>query len=117
MIDRLTMLHALKRASIREIDVAGIKFLIRGLTGAERQEFVARQAAAKDDPSKKMTDHEFCTWGICDPDGERMFKDGDELSGVDGKTIETIALAILDASGLTPDAKETASGELPASPS
>lgn len=117
MTDRLSMLNALKRASIREIDVAGIKLFIRGLTGAERLELVSRQKASKDG-GPPLTDAELCSWGICTSDGERLCKDGDaELAGVDGKALETIALAILDASGLTPEKKDAASGESPASPS
>lgn len=116
-MDRHAILSALKRATLKEIDVAGIKLKIRGLTGAERLELVDRQIMAKEDRTKRLSDAELCSWAICGDDGERLYQNGDELAGVDGEALETIALAILEASGLTKAAEERAAGESPASPS
>lgn len=116
-MDRHAILSALKRATLKEIEVAGAKFHIRGLTGAERMRLGDRIIAAKSDPSQKLPDAELCSWAICGPDGERLYQDASELSEVDGAALETIARAILEASNLTNDAQERAAGESPASPS
>jgi len=116
-MDRHELLSALKRATIRELEVGGAKFHIRGLTGAERIELMARNKAAKEEGGKPFTDSELCSWAICSPEGERLFKDATELGDVDGDALATIALAILDASGLTTGAQERAAGESQASPS
>ncbi len=117
MTDRHAILSALKRATVREIDVAGIKLHVRGLTGEERRELVTRNLAAKEDRTKQIADAELCSWAMCDPEGGRLYQDASELSSVDGKALETIALAILEASGLRDEDQERAAGESPASPS
>jgi len=117
-MDSHAILSALKRASIREIDVAGIKVYIRGLTGKERYDFIQRGKAWKaGDESQRITEAELCSWAMCNADGERIYENADALADTDGHSLETIAAAILDASGLSAAAQARAAGESPASPS
>lgn len=117
MTDRHALLSAFKRATVKEFEVAGVKFHIRGLTGAERMELATRNKAFRANEGKPLSDAELASWAICSPEGERLYQDAAELEGVDGKTLETIALEILEISGLRDDSKERAAGESPASPS
>lgn len=116
-MDRHAILSALKRASLKEIEVAGIKLHIRGLTGAERFDLATRTKGAKDGDGKFVTDAELCSWCMCGPDGERLYQDAQELANVDGHALEQIARAILEASQLRTEDGERALGESQASPS
>ena len=99
------ILKALRTASLRKVNVAGLDLYVRGLTGAERRLLAER---AKD--GTPLQPYEVAALAVCTDKGERFFTEAEaaELADVDGGVIEKIAEAVLRASGLLPEAQDEA---------
>lgn len=106
---RASILAALSRATIRTLEVAGETVHIRGLTGAERVQLQGWMKAAAEG-GEPLTDYRIVALGLCNPDGVRLFPNAEDIAHVDGVALGKMALAILEASGLGPDAVEGARG-------
>ena len=94
--------NALRKASLREVEVAGVKLHVRGLTSRERMELVRMQ---KDGT---VTDFQVAFWGLAKPDGSRYFDSVEDAAESDGALIAEIAMEVMRASKLLPDADEDA---------
>lgn len=105
MSNATEVLKALRTASLRKVEVAGLEVWVRGLTGAERRLLTER---AKDGNS--LQPYEVVGLAACTDNGAPLFSEAEaaELANVDGGSVEKIAEAILKASGLLPDAQEVA---------
>jgi hypothetical protein len=105
MVTGADLLAALRTVSLRPVSAAGVEFYVRGLTGAERQ--LLRDRAHDGSP---LQAHELVGLVACNGNRERLFSDEQvlELAHVDGGEVEKIAAAILEASGLMPEAQEQA---------
>lgn len=95
------VLKALRTASLRKVEVAGLDVWVRGLTGAERRLLTER---AKD--NTPLQPYEVVGLAACTPEGKPLFSEAEaaELADVDGAAVEKIAEAILKASSLLPEA-------------
>jgi hypothetical protein len=100
--------EGLARATVRPLTVAGIALFVRGLSGAERVQLQKWAADAKvgGDP---LSDYRVAFLGLCDADGLRLYDDEAEVAKLDGAAVSEIARAVIEASGLTAEAAETAS--------
>jgi hypothetical protein len=105
MVTAADLLSALRVASLREVEVAGLRVHVRGLTGAERKLIADR---AKD--GSPVQAHELAALCLCDEQGRAMFTadQAASLADVDGAAVEKVATSILEASGLVPEAQESA---------
>ena len=99
------LLKALRTVSLRTVEVAGHTVHVRGLTGAERKLLLDR--AKDNDP---LQPYELAGLAACDGEGKRLFssEEAAELADVDAAAVDKIAAAVLEASGLTPGAKDEA---------
>lgn len=99
------LLKALRTVSLRTVEVAGQTIHVRGLSGAERKLLMDR--AGDQNP---LQPYELAGLAACTADGGRLFTDEEaqQLADVDAAAVDAIAVAVLEASGLTPKAKEDA---------
>jgi hypothetical protein len=106
---RATISSTLSKTSVKSLDVAGVTLFVRGLTGVER---VALQkwAAESQAGGEPVADYRIAALGLCDAEGARLFDDEADVAKLDGAALGEIARAILEASGLTDSAAESAQG-------
>lgn len=99
------VLAALRTVALRKVEAAGVEFYVRGLTGAERRLLIERARA--NDPLQAF---ELVGLAACDATAAPLFtqEQAAELANVDGAAVEKVAEAIIEASGLRPDAQEQA---------
>ena len=106
MVSATDILAALRTASVRQIEVAGLALNVRGLTAAE---MMLVQQRAKD--GTPVTDPEVVALCVCDDDGKPVFtpEQASDLANVDGGAITAIARAIVAASAASETAEADAS--------
>lgn len=104
MVTATEILAALRTASVRTVEVAGLTLTIRGLTAAE---MILVQERAKGD--KPMTDPEVVALCVIDEAGKPLFtpEQAAELANTHAGSIAKIARAIVAASA----ADETAEAD------
>jgi len=105
---RAQILAALSKDAVKPIDVLGVPGFVRGLTGGERvqlQQWIAEGGTS-------VADYRVAALGICDADGVRLFDDPEQLrdQAYPENWLRKVALAVLEASGLTSDSAEAAAG-------
>jgi hypothetical protein len=105
MVTAADILAALRTASVRKVEIAGLTLNVRGLTAAE---MLLVQQRAKD--GNPMTDPEVVALCVCDEDGKALFSCGQaaELANVDGGSVSAIARQIVAASAAGESAAEDA---------
>jgi hypothetical protein len=98
------LMAALRVATMRKVEVAGLSVYVRGLTGGERKLLMQR---AKD--GSPLEANELVVLCACNEKGDPIFSEADAaaLDTVDGGCLNRLAEQILSASGLLPDAVET----------
>jgi hypothetical protein len=106
---RATISSTLSKTSVKSLDVAGVTLFVRGLTGAERV-VLQKWAAEAQAGGEPVADHRIAALGLCDADGVRLYDDEADVAKLDGAALGDIAKAILEASGLTDAASESAPG-------
>lgn len=105
---RAQIAAALSKSAVRPIEFAGVSGFVRGLTGGERVQL--QQWIAEGGPA--VQDFRVAALGLCDADGVRLFDDPEQLrdQAYPDNVLRKVALAVLEASGLTSDAAEAAAG-------
>ena len=102
MVNAADLIAAVRKASLVEAEIAGLKEHLRGLIGAERRILVERAKAH--DP---MTSPEIVTIGVCQPDGAPLLTI-EEAEQFDGAELDRIAREVLRISKLLPEESDAA---------
>lgn len=105
MVTGADLIAALRKASIRPVNVAGLDVFVRGVNGLERQLIIQR---AKD--QNPLTAAELAALCVCDENGTPLFtsEQAADLAAVDAAGVEEIGKAVLTASKLLPDDQDEA---------
>ncbi len=113
-MDRDTLLQLAARVVPVEIDGIGTLY-VRELTALESAKIqamstqVVKDGAVDADATVRFT-ATLVLWGLVDEHGNRIFRDDemDTVMALPGRVVDALAMAVLDASNLTPDSQEQA---------
>jgi hypothetical protein len=100
---KATISSAFSKASVRELEVQGVKLYIRGLSGGERVT-LQQWASEASKGGEPLADYKVVSLGLCDAEGVRLFDDPLEVAKLDGAVLSQLSKAILEASLLTDNA-------------
>lgn len=105
MVTATDVLAALRTASLRRVEVAGLELHVRGFSGTERKLLIQR---AKD--GNPLQANEVVALCACTEKGDPLFtiEQAEALDGLDAGCLEQIAEQVLEASGLTAKARDQA---------
>lgn len=110
MSEQNSLLQALQsiKPTVVPVEVLGQTFYVRGMTGAERAEYVKRKAAGDRGDRPPVADADVVALTLTDAEGNRLIPSGDasSIAGVHGGALKRLAIAALNASILTDDAEE-----------
>lgn len=96
-----------RRASVRQVEIGGLKLYVRGLTGGERIQ-LQQMAAEAQQGGEPLADFKVAVLGLCDESGARLFEDAKDLANLDGAVLAEISKHIIEASGLGEAARDIA---------
>jgi hypothetical protein len=100
---KATISSTFAKASVRELEVQGVKLYIRGLSGGERVT-LQQWASEASKGGEPLADYKVVSLGLCDAEGVRLFDDPLEVAKLDGAVLSQLSKAILEASLLTDNA-------------
>jgi hypothetical protein len=100
---KATISSTFSKASVRELEVQGVKLYIRGLSGGERVT-LQQWASEASKGGEPLADYKVVSLGLCDAEGVRLFDDPLEVAKLDGAVLSQLSKAILEASLLTDNA-------------
>ena len=115
--DRILSAADIPREQMEVPEWGRVTVEVRGLSGECRARLLSEAFTAAGKPDLVRIYPRLCIYGVFDPEtGERIFADGDEaaVNAKSGAVLERIAQAVMRLSGMTPEALELASKNLPA---
>lgn len=109
---KLAILSAKKKIESVEVPELGITVNLKRMSGTEREVFQTAQLKAQE--QEKVTGSAVCllplqplllSLTLCDPIGNRIFDNPDEVKEIDGIVIDRLATRALEINGLTQESR------------